>query len=175
MDEALIDDATENLDWIRAGAPNSLLDVHSFHCGGAHPGGKELRNVFVDGTLDDVRDQFDTLMNYCANDVKVTLEVLRAVWPRFLQKAPHPVTFAGMLEMGTCYLPVTDEWENYKERSEEAYTATSQRMKQMLGDLAVAALEQHKATSGAVRHFIIIFVIFFVANVLKGRPVAAAS
>lgn len=52
-------------------------------------------------------------MKYCANDVISTHEVLDAVLPVFLQRCPHPVTLAGMLEMGGAYLPVDSSWEKY--------------------------------------------------------------
>ena len=38
--------------------------------------------------------------------------------PRFLDKCPHPVTFAGMLEMSTCYLPVNEGWLRCARRSD---------------------------------------------------------
>ena len=52
-------------------------------------------------------------MQYCARDVLYTHEVLQKVLPQFLERYPHPVTFAGMLEMGTAYLPVNYSWEQY--------------------------------------------------------------
>ena len=54
-----------------------------------------------------------TLMQYCAEDVMYTHEILQRVLPLFLDRCPHPVTFAGMLEMGTPYLPVNSSWEQY--------------------------------------------------------------
>jgi len=42
---------------------------------------------------------------------------LAKVLPRFLDKCPHPVTFAGMLEMSTCYLPVNEGWLRYVGRN----------------------------------------------------------
>ena len=52
-------------------------------------------------------------MSYCARDVLYTHEVLQKVLPKFMERYPHPVTFAGMLEMGTAYLPVNSSWEQY--------------------------------------------------------------
>ena len=54
-----------------------------------------------------------TLMRYCGEDVVHTHEVLQRVLRLFLQRCPHPVTLAGMLEMGTPYLPVNSSWEQY--------------------------------------------------------------
>jgi DNA polymerase gamma 1 len=52
-------------------------------------------------------------MQYCAEDVFYTHEVLQRVLPLFLDRCPHPVTLAGMLEMGSAYLPVNDSWEEF--------------------------------------------------------------
>ena len=52
-------------------------------------------------------------MQYCAEDVFATHEVLQRVLPLFLNRCPHPVTLAGMLEMGSAYLPVNDSWEEF--------------------------------------------------------------
>ena len=49
---------------------NALKDVYAFYCGETLS--KEERNVFVNGTFDDVRRDFNNLMDYCANDVYAT-------------------------------------------------------------------------------------------------------
>ena len=72
-----------------------------------------FRNVFVKGTLQDVVDDFQDLMEYCAVDVKATLQVFQKMFPVFLQRCPHPVTLSGMLTMSTSYLPVNQSWFQY--------------------------------------------------------------
>lgn len=52
-------------------------------------------------------------MRYCALDVFSTHEVLQKVFPLFMSRCPHPVTFAGMLEMGSAYLPLDTSWDAY--------------------------------------------------------------
>uniref|UniRef100_A0A0E9QLG5 DNA mitochondrial polymerase exonuclease domain-containing protein n=1 Tax=Anguilla anguilla TaxID=7936 RepID=A0A0E9QLG5_ANGAN len=48
----------------------------------------------------DVRDSFQELMRYCALDVQSTHQVFTEQLPLFMERCPHPVTFAGMLEKG---------------------------------------------------------------------------
>lgn len=72
--------------------------MHNLYCG-RHVD-KQTRNVFVEGTIDDVHEGFQTLMDYCAGDVIATHNVLRETLPLFLERFPHPVTLAGMLELG---------------------------------------------------------------------------
>ena len=75
-------------------------------------------------------------MTYCSNDVASTHEVFCQVWPIFLERFPHPVTFAGMLEMSTAYLPVDKTWEKYINDCEDTYEDLEKEMKSSLMRLA---------------------------------------
>lgn len=57
------------------------------------------------------------LMSYCSEDVYHTHQVLQVVYPLFQRHCPHPVTLAGMLEMGSMYLPVNTSWNRYLQSS----------------------------------------------------------
>lgn len=98
---------------------NGLAEVLMLYCG------KELdkagRDVFIDGTLSDVRRHFQSSMSYCASDVGATQEILKSLFPLFLKRFPHPVTLAGMLEISMAYLPVNRNWIQYLENSEQTY------------------------------------------------------
>ncbi|XP_052744548.1 DNA polymerase subunit gamma-1, mitochondrial isoform X2 [Bicyclus anynana] len=85
-------------DWVDISSLNSLTDVHNLYCG--VPINKESRDIFVEGTLQDVQGNFQKLMKYCAGDVIATHNVLKELLPLFLERFPHPVTLAGMLELG---------------------------------------------------------------------------
>lgn len=50
--------------------------------------------------MEDVHENFDRLMHYCAADVVATHNVLTQLLPLFLERFPHPVTMAAMLELG---------------------------------------------------------------------------
>lgn len=77
---------------------NFFLQVYKLYCKKTLD--KLPRNVFVEGTLNDVREDFQNLMSYCANDVKATYNVIENIFPLFKERFPHPATFAGMLEIG---------------------------------------------------------------------------
>ncbi len=51
-------------------------------------------------------------MTYCANDVYATKEVLQKLLPQFMKHCPHPVTFSGILEMGSSYVPLKS-WKRF--------------------------------------------------------------
>lgn len=54
----------------------------------------------------------------------------------FFTRCPHPVTFAGMLEMGVSYLPVNQNWGRYLEDSQDVYEELQREMKKSLMALA---------------------------------------
>ncbi|KAG8516326.1 DNA polymerase subunit gamma-1, partial [Galemys pyrenaicus] len=127
--------AISSWDWLDVGSVNSLADVHSLYVGGP-PLEKEPRELFVRGSMKDIRENFQDLMAYCARDVWATCEVFRQQLPLFLERCPHPVTLAGMLEMGVSYLPVNQNWERYLEEAQSTYEELQREMKKSLMDLA---------------------------------------
>ncbi|XP_053406122.1 DNA polymerase subunit gamma-1-like [Mercenaria mercenaria] len=128
-------------DWKEMSSLNNLADVHQLHVGGGKIN-KDPRNIFVEGSTADVRDNFQELMNYCAGDVRATYEVFRVLWPEFNERFPHPVTLSGMLEMATGYLPINQNWERYKHQSNVVYNDMERESKQLLMRLANDACEQ---------------------------------
>ncbi|KAM7002763.1 DNA polymerase subunit gamma-1 [Tautogolabrus adspersus] len=122
-------------DWVNIGSINNLADVHALYVGGP-PLQKEAREIFVKGSMMDVRNNFQELMQYCALDVEATHQVFTEQLPLFLERCPHPVTFAGMLEMGGSYLPVNQNWGRYLEDSEDTYEELQREMKKSLMALA---------------------------------------
>ncbi|XP_050672846.1 DNA polymerase subunit gamma-1, mitochondrial [Leptidea sinapis] len=121
-------------DWIEISSLNSLTEVHKLYCGVAV--NKESRDIFVEGTLDDVRNNFHMLMQYCAGDVIATHNVLRELLPMFLERFPHPVTLAGMLELGTAYLPVNSNWTQYINSAETVFEDCKLESRQILSTKA---------------------------------------
>ena len=74
---------------MRRGSLNNLADVHRLHCKNDSdftPLDKSKRDVFVHGTMDDVRNDFQRLTDYCALDVEATYNVFKHVWSRFLKR-----------------------------------------------------------------------------------------
>lgn len=53
-----------------------------------------------------------------------------------IPRCPHPVTLAGMLEMGVAYLPVNHNWERYLAEAQSTYDELQREMKKSLMDLA---------------------------------------
>ncbi|XP_046436001.1 DNA polymerase subunit gamma-1, mitochondrial [Neodiprion fabricii] len=121
-------------EWRRCSSMNGLADVHELYCG--EKLSKKMRDVFVEGTLSEIRDKFQELTTYCALDVEATHRVLQKLFPMFEERFPHPVTLAGMLELGTAYLPVNSNWERYLEESELTYEDLNNETKHILAKKA---------------------------------------
>lgn len=113
---------------------NSLAEVYKFYCGKELK--KDVRDIFVTGELKDIRDNFQSLVSYCAKDTEVTHKILTFLWPSFVERFPHPVTLAGMLELSTCYLPVNRNWRRYVEDSQETYDDLNIESKFLLSEAA---------------------------------------
>ncbi|NXA33192.1 DPOG1 polymerase, partial [Eudromia elegans] len=127
--------AIASWDWVDVSSINNLADVHALYVGG-EPLEKEARELFVKGTMADVRSNFQDLMSYCARDVQATHEVFQEQLPLFMERCPHPVTFAGMLEMGVSYLPVNGNWKRYLDDAQGTYEELQKEMKKSLMNLA---------------------------------------
>ncbi|NWV01370.1 DPOG1 polymerase, partial [Upupa epops] len=127
-------------DWVHVSSINNLADVHALYVGG-EPLQKEARELFVKGTMADIRSNFQDLMSYCARDVQATHEVFQEQLPLFMERCPHPVTFAGMLEMGVSYLPVNGNWKRYLDDAHGIYEELQKEMKKNLMNLANDACE----------------------------------
>lgn len=112
-------DTIEDESWQQYSSLNSLNEVYKLYC--KSDLSKSDREIFVKGSLKDINSDFQNLMTYCANDVKATTQVLRKLWPMFLERFPHPVTLAGILELGTSYLPVNSNWNRYLNTSNEIF------------------------------------------------------
>ncbi|XP_060816986.1 DNA polymerase subunit gamma-1, mitochondrial [Bombus pascuorum] len=118
---------------------NSLTEIHKFYCGSEI--NKESRDTFVNGTLVNIKEDFNSLMSYCANDVVATHNVLRQLFPIFEERFPHPVTLAGMLEIGTAYLPINSNWQKYLNESETTFEDLNYETKVILAKRANAVCE----------------------------------
>lgn len=106
--------------WIGVSSLNSLSDVAYHYCNIIMD--KAPRDFFASTDKMDIMNNFQDLMTYCAKDVIATSKVFDAVFPTFLSKCPHPVSFAALKALNNCILPVDyKKWDNYITSAEELY------------------------------------------------------
>ena len=97
-------------------------------------------------------------MHYCCNDVQCTHELLCSLFPRFQEHCPHPVTLAGMLEMGSAYLPVNEQWDKYVHNCEQVYDEILKEIKERLMCLADEAVKYQENERCFCKHSNITFI-----------------
>ncbi|KFQ82215.1 DNA polymerase subunit gamma-1, partial [Phaethon lepturus] len=131
--------AVTSWDWVHVSSINNLADVHALYVGGEPLEDRRAlpcagRGVAALPALTCLCPQ--DLMSYCARDVQATHEVFQEQLPLFMERCPHPVTFAGMLEMGVSYLPVNGNWKRYLDDAQGIYEELQKEMKKSLMNLA---------------------------------------
>ncbi|KAK5672355.1 DNA-directed DNA polymerase gamma mip1 [Batrachochytrium dendrobatidis] len=126
--------------WLTKTSVNSLFEVAKLHL--KRKVDKAVRDYFSSSDMSQFDDPalFQTLMSYCAEDVKVTHELFGFLFPRFEVKCPHPASFAGVLHMGKSYLTVTSDWKQFVDRCENICSNTQQSIEHDLSALAESAL-----------------------------------
>lgn len=123
--------------WEEVTSANSLADVAALHCGIKVD--KSIRDRFGDDDIkhaSELRPELAELLTYCANDVLTTHKVYKEVLPLFLNSCPHPVSFSGMLTMGSAFLPVDEQWKEYLRNAETKYQELNEGVRQALRHLA---------------------------------------
>lgn len=122
-----IDEMDEQDPWMNVSTMNSLADVASFHCGIKMD--KTVRDYFDATDKKVVIDNFQLLVNYCATDVEVTSSVFDVVFPLFLEKCPHPISFGALRSLSSCILPTNHtSWDKYIKDSESLYQTSKQQI-----------------------------------------------
>lgn len=125
------------LSWENVSSLSSLAEVAWLYC--RIPVSKEIRDDFMKLGPEEIRADLDTYLTYCAKDVQSTHSVYSKVLPLFLEHCPHPVSFAGILTMGSSFLPVNETWDEYISKAEKTYRTSEAAVISALRELAVTA------------------------------------
>ncbi|KAL5490571.1 MIP1 [Sanghuangporus weigelae] len=125
--------------WEDITSANSLADVAKLHCGIEIE--KEIRDDFMTYSREEIAEGIHDYLDYCASDVGVTHAVYKKVFPDFLQACPSPVSFAGVMTMGSSFLTVNDQWEKYLHKAESVYRELNEKIRNRLLALAEQARE----------------------------------
>ncbi|TIA90529.1 hypothetical protein E3P99_01484 [Wallemia hederae] len=131
----------DNTHWQDIASSNSLSNVYELYNPRKPPLEKETRDFFMDenSNAETLKPELQTLMQYCALDVQATHDVYAKVLPLFLERCPHPVSFAGMLGMGNSFLPIDQSWREYIKSAEGKYKEMTADVHNSLGKLAEMA------------------------------------
>ena len=138
--------------WEDVTSVNSLAEVAALHCG--YNVDKSIRNRFGDDEIthaSKIRPELHDLLTYCASDVRITHDVYQKILPLFLDNCPHPASFAGVLSMGSSFLPVNESWGQYLEDAETKYREMDEGVRKALKTTA-EQLRKAGPTSGDPWH-----------------------
>lgn len=128
--------------WLNSSSLNKLSDVAEFHCGIKMK--KELRDHFATTDVNEIRDLFQVLMTYCADDVIATYHVMNTVFPLFREKIPHPVSFAALRHINTSFLPTCSDWEDYIHRCEKMYQKSKVEIESKVHEICQEVVDLRK-------------------------------
>lgn len=130
-------------DWFNYTCMGGLKDLAKFHLGENLE--KETRDIFVEGSLDEIERNFQSLANYNAKDVEITWKLFKVLFNKFLEKNPHPVSLAGVLMMSREILPTHPNiWQNFLSRCESAFQTKKKEVEANLKELADQAVQKWK-------------------------------
>lgn len=117
--------------WAETGSLNSLAAVHRHYCGVELP--KEKRDLVVNGSIEEVFNDRLAVIDYCKEDTRGCYSVFCALWPKFRAKCPHPVSLAGIFEMGKMILPTESRtWKSYIECSDRCFEESRGKIQDVL-------------------------------------------
>lgn len=137
-----ISDVDEDSPWLHKSATNSLKEVARFHCNIKMS--KEARDTFA--TLDkyEIINKFQDMVEYCVSDVEITSKVFDSVFPKFIQKCPHPVSFGALRFLSSSILPTrVEKWQQYLKSSESLFQDNKSKIEEKIIEIVeeVAALK----------------------------------
>lgn len=131
--EGLEEDMAPDL-WLSKSSTNSLREVAKFHCDVEMD--KEVRKIFDAEDRSVILENLDQTLDYCAEDTRLAHLIYRKVLPNYLQIAPHPVSFTGLLNMNSMILPVNEKWTAYLKSADAKYQELSKEVQVKLVTLA---------------------------------------
>ena len=77
------------------------------------------------------------IVKYCGSDVKATHKCIARIYAKFTsQFLAHNASLVGMLEIGSSYLPLDEDWFGYQQRSEAAYEKSERAIKDLIDQCA---------------------------------------
>lgn len=120
-----INQSTEK--WGSRSSLNNLSDALQLHCNRKLD--KSVRDdiLLKSTSSEEIYSNLPEILTYCAKDVEATAQLFSVLFPKFLKKSPHPVTFTALLEMGSFVLPtVNEDWQRYIRDCDALYDEATQ-------------------------------------------------
>jgi DNA polymerase gamma 1 len=117
--------------WVDETTANSLSDVYEHYYN--RPLDKGVRDLIVNGAsgktgMEWSRDNMQSVIRYCIEDVYHTYEVFRQLYPEYKDRCPSLVAMSGHLLLGSVWCPMDAErYPGFYNRAEDSYQAISRK------------------------------------------------
>jgi DNA polymerase gamma 1 len=134
--------------WLDQGATNSLVQCYNFHVYEVRKffgdediqplgsGDKKARNIFVDAeNLSQIKQVLTESLDYALKDAFYTAELFQALWPKYLDSTPSMVALAGHYHLNGSVIPLTPDWPEWIERTEEVFKQYNDEMTELCREL----------------------------------------
>lgn len=128
-------------EWVDISTTNSLKNVSQLYLG--EELAKSDRDFFVKGSLEEIRNNFQSLARYNAGDVLATARIFQILWHKFRRSCPHDATFYGMLSMGNAYIPTDDSWNTFVSQAASTYNRQQKEINEVLIKLVEKAVAEY--------------------------------
>jgi hypothetical protein len=98
---------------------------------------KDTRNLCKDNTwYVNYRDHLLEIVNYCLDDVSVTVEVFAKMFPDYLKSDPNPLAWLGLFEISKFKLPFEPDFHKWLQKVDETvYSEASEWEKKIIARL----------------------------------------
>ncbi|WKX96444.1 hypothetical protein Q1695_012690 [Nippostrongylus brasiliensis] len=134
---------------------NSLLAVHQHLYRDEHRMTKEskrFQEFFVKEDIDTIRNNFQALVNYCADDNLACSQIFKKLWAEFQERFPHPASLFGMLNVGNAYLPINENWDLFYKNNDNICEQTKEAGARALVNAARGVLEELTCENDKPKH-----------------------
>lgn len=135
--------------WGDQGTTNSLVATYNYHvvededwfnedCKRLEEADKELRDVFVKGTLKSIQDGIrdGKLLEYAVLDVFYTFKLFLKLYPKFRYHKPAKTSLAGMMLRMDGRIPLSPKWTEWIEGCEKIYAEHLEEVGKFVRDTA---------------------------------------
>lgn len=125
--------------WLKHSSMSSLAQVAEHHCNIQLD--KTTRDHFASLDPNEIIENFQMLMQYCANDVLATYHVFHKIWPEYKSVVPHPISFSALRHITQSFLPTTSNWNDYITKCEQMYQDSKIQIESKLNGICNGIVE----------------------------------
>lgn len=124
--------------FLKWGSGASLVQAYKFHTGkNVAADAKDPRGLFVIAeTMAEIAAELERCLQYALSDVRLTMELFQALWPKYLHHVPSLVARIGHNMLTNAVVTIRDDWHAWLANCEQQYQQNEQEIADLLNGLA---------------------------------------